>query len=280
MLISSCLILASLSSGQQEPQHQHGHAGVGGAGAASVGLSAAGTTGLTVDYYGNSALHGTPMKTTTAPNLELELDLAANVGSAEITGTVNYDQNAMYSFDCSFPAGTMVFVWLRDHLICHTNPPFGNSPSSTDGCPEYPLPGKTTDDPLPLVIHVYNMNASATAPAKISVQWAHLKVPLPAGSKPATEAIPSKLLSPALPSFEVQRRALQDNLKNGWCTWSYNMLGVVRLPESSVLTTALCKISTKDCLLATHIEDPKAQVRVGVFATDASYVVENPNKPP
>lgn len=55
------------------------------------------------------------------------------VGSAEITGTVSYDKNTMYSFDCSFPEGTMVFVWLRDHLICHTNPPFGNSPSSTDG---------------------------------------------------------------------------------------------------------------------------------------------------
>lgn len=34
-------------------------------------------TGLNVDYYGNSALHGTPMRTATAPNLELELDLTA-----------------------------------------------------------------------------------------------------------------------------------------------------------------------------------------------------------
>lgn len=123
---------------------------------------------------------------------------------------------------------------------------------------------------LPLVMHVYNLNSTADS-AKISVEWAHLAVPLPAGAKPKTTAIPSHLLTPTLPASEVQRRALQDDLKNGWCTWSYNMLGVVRLPESSTLTTALCKISTKDCLVATHIEDPKAQIRVGVFATDASY---------
>ena len=49
------------------------------------------------------------------------------------------------------------------------------------------------------------------------------------------------------------------------------MLGVARLPESAVVTTALCKLSTSECLSATHIEDNRAQVRVGVFATDASY---------
>ena len=53
--------------------------------------------------------------------------------------------------------------------------------------------------------------------------------------------------------------------------WTYNMLGVARLPESAVVTTALCKLSTSECLSATHIEDNRAQVRVGVFATDASY---------
>jgi len=45
----------------------------------------------------------------------------------------------------------------------------------------------------------------------------------------------------------------------------------VRLPDSACLTTALCKISTGKCLVATHIEDAAAQIRVGVFATDASY---------
>ena len=49
------------------------------------------------------------------------------------------------------------------------------------------------------------------------------------------------------------------------------MLGVVRLPDSAALTTAICQLSTKDCLVQTHIEDPAAQIRVGVFATDLSY---------
>lgn len=92
-----------------------------------------------------------------------------------------------------------------------------------------------------------------------------------AGSTPPTSAIGNSLLGPKLPANEVRRRALQDELKQGWSTWSYNMLGVVSLPDASTLTTAICQISSQDCLLATKIEDTHAQIRVGVFATDASY---------
>lgn len=49
------------------------------------------------------------------------------------------------------------------------------------------------------------------------------------------------------------------------------MLGVIRLPDSSCITTAICQLSSAKCLVATHIEDSAAQIRVGVFATDASY---------
>jgi hypothetical protein len=38
-----------------------------------------------------------------------------------------------------------------------------------------------------------------------------------------------------------------------------------------VLTTAICRLSTQQCLAATHIEDTAASIRVGVFAIDASY---------
>ena len=58
------------------------------------------------------------------------------------------------------------------HLICHTQPiPFGNSPSSTDGCPENPLPG-TKGETLPVVIHAYSLQANSST--NVSVQWAHL----------------------------------------------------------------------------------------------------------
>ena len=40
---------------------------------------------------------------------------------------------------------------------------------------------------------------------------------------------------------------------------------------SAVLTTALCQLSTGDCLNATRIEDTQAAVRVGPFAIDQSY---------
>ena len=51
----------------------------------------------------------------------------------------------------------------------------------------------------------------------------------------------------------------------------YNLIGLVHLPDSSVLTTAFCQLSTGECLTATRIEDTKAHVRVGPFAIDQSY---------
>lgn len=49
------------------------------------------------------------------------------------------------------------------------------------------------------------------------------------------------------------------------------MLSVVHLPDASVVTTVLCKLSTQACLTTTKIEDTHASIRVGVFANDASY---------
>ena len=63
---------------------------------------------------------------------------------------------------------------VRFHLLpatpnaTPTDPPFGNTPSSTDGCPEYPLPGKA-GEVLPLVIHVYNRGSNSST--NISIQW-------------------------------------------------------------------------------------------------------------
>jgi hypothetical protein len=227
------------------------------------------TSGVTMTTFGNSAMHGTPLTNTTVPNLELSVPLSPTVGSAEITASLTFDKDIMVAFNCTFGEGIIAFVWIRDHLVCHTRPvPFGNSPSSTDGSPEYPLPVKNGQID-PVVVHVYNTGANKTS--AITIQWAELEAPLAKGSAPPTVPVPSANLSPALPASEIQRRTLQDALKTGWSTWSYNMLGVTRLPDSSTLTTAICKISTGDCLVQTHIEDSAAEIRVGVFATDASY---------
>jgi hypothetical protein len=75
----------------------------------------------------------------------------------------------MIAFNCTFAADIIAFVWIRDHLVCHTRPvPFGNSPSSTDGSPEYPLPVKKGQVD-PLVVHVYNTGANKTS--AINIQW-------------------------------------------------------------------------------------------------------------
>ena len=88
-------------------------------------------------------MHGRPLSNTTVENLELSVPLSPTVGSAEVTGSVSFDKDTMIAVACTFADGIMAFVWIRDHLVCHTRPvPFGNSPSSTDGSPEYPLPVK------------------------------------------------------------------------------------------------------------------------------------------
>ena len=42
--------------------------------------------------------------------------------------------------------------------------PCEGTPSSTDGCPEYPLPVKAGQID-PVVVHIYNVNASAATTA-------------------------------------------------------------------------------------------------------------------
>lgn len=133
----------------------------------------------------------------------------------------------------------------------------------------YPLPAKQGQTAA-VVIHMYS-SVNHTGRTQMSVRWAALAEPMSAGSTPETVPIPASSLSASLPPAEHQRRELQDGLKVGWSLWSYNMLSVVRLPDSSVLTTVICQLSTQKCLEATHIEDTAASIRVGVFANDASY---------
>eukprot|EP00440_Ansanella_granifera_P056074 gb/GFBE01060778.1/.p1 GENE.gb/GFBE01060778.1/~~gb/GFBE01060778.1/.p1 ORF type:complete len:828 (+),score=155.91 gb/GFBE01060778.1/:1-2484(+) len=226
---------------------------------------------LTLDIYGNSAMHGKAESTQKLSSLDFALPLD-RAYSAEVTGQLVYDASDLYAFDCSFSHAQVAIVWIDDHLVCNTRPPFGATPSSTDGTPMYPLRG-SKEKAVPLVIHIYNSltNATAGESLTISVKWMRLKEAVPASQAPRAEQVPGSALLPGLPKLELQRRELQQSLRQGWNTWSYNMLGVVKLPESCDVTTALCKKSTGECLLDTFIEDPAASIRVGMFATDLSY---------
>lgn len=97
-------------------------------------LTASAAAELKLDLFENNAISGTPNTTSTVPSLDFQVAMR---GSAEVTGTLTYDETSLYAFDCAFGGGQIVFVWVNDHLVCHTNPPFGNTPSSTDGSPEY-----------------------------------------------------------------------------------------------------------------------------------------------
>jgi len=247
-----------------------------------ISLGVAGATGaLLRETYANSALFGTPSSSST---IDTGLGRGGGLisipagGSTALSGTLTYTQTGFYSFECAFSGGQIVLVWISDHLICHTDPPFGNSVSSTDGTVVNPLPSKAGQQ-LPILIHIYSASQDSTGKAtslpdaSLAVRWAAQSAPLPLSATNTTVhvPIPAENLSAESSAGEKQRRALQDELKQGWNTWSYNMLGIVRLPHSISLTTALCKLSTQSCLEETHIEDDQASVRVGVFATDQSY---------
>ena len=216
---------------------------------------------LVLDSYDTCAIHGTPTSHTAVSSLEFEIPSFGC--SAEVTGTLNLTGANFFSFDCSFTGGQLVFVWVGDHLVCHTDPPFGNTPSSTDGSAENPLPGGTA---LPVVIHIYAKSdapgtVASNATARVAVRWAMLQAPLAAGAKPRLQSVPASALSPSSSAVELQRRQLQKGLASGWNTWSYNMLEVVKLPHSFGLNTALCRLSSGRCLSATHIEDEAATTR-------------------
>ena len=175
---------------------------------------------LKLEQFDNSALSGAPASTSTVPTLDFQL---ADVrGSAELTGLLTYDETTNFAFDCSFTGGQIVFVWVEDHLVCHTRPvPFGNTPSSTDGSPEYPLRGKKGAQAA-LVIHVYSYSkgggvVTSNATAGVSVRWARLVSPMKAGSAPAYEAVPASALSPESSAAEVERRSLQKGLQQARC---------------------------------------------------------------
>ena len=173
---------------------------------------------LTLDQYHTAALHGKPASSGTVDNLDFNLDFT---GSAEITGMLALTES-LYSFDCTFTGGQLVFVWVGDHLVCHTDPPFGNAQSSTDGCPENPLPGNST---MSIVIHIYSAsadgsgNVTSDSTARVNVQWAAQQAPLPMGAHPSYVSVPSSALSPESSNAEIQRRTLQKSLQNGWNTW-------------------------------------------------------------
>jgi len=229
-----------------------------------LSLALAASAELALDSFDSCATTGKPTSSETVSSLDFSLPKLGC--AAEVTGTITLTGAKYFAIDCTLTGGQLAFVWVGDHLVCHSNPPFGNTPSSTDGSAENPLPGNGRE--LPIVIHVYaksdpNGTVVSNATAGVSVRWAPLASPMAAGSKPPLQPVPSSALSPRSSAGELQRRALQKGLLAGWNTWSYNMLEVVRLPHSFGLNTALCQLSTGKCLQSTKVEQHGQSGRLG-----------------
>ena len=142
---------------------------------------------LELSSYGNVAIHGTPASVGKVADLEMALPID---GSLAVSGSLVFPSRGFYAFNCSYSGGQLVFVWLADHLVCHTDPPFGTAPHSNDGSIVNPLMAKAVGDTVPIVVHVYsaslnNSGVATSGPdAHVSIRWAKLAAPLPRTAEP------------------------------------------------------------------------------------------------
>ena len=163
------------------------------------------------------------------------------------------------------------FVYLEDHLICHTTPyPFSESAFSRDGttCVSLELTLSSTQNRL--IVRAYGENASDY---KMTLRW-NTNVEVPTTNQSGFETIESSFLSTYMPSpQELQRQQLQNSEEqSGWSLWdSGNLLSIVNLPSGSALQHGICKLSSNECIQNTFIEDTNTNVRVNPYAADKSY---------
>lgn len=103
--------------------------------------------------------------------------------------------------------------------------------------------------------------------------------PGPPGPPPPPQPIPSSAMSPDLPAGELERRAMQQQLGQGWGQFYHdNFLKWIHLPDSLALNFGLCQHSTGKCVTEATPdgrgkESPGCSgcVRVGNYAYDHSY---------
>ena len=236
--------------------------------AAAAPAAPAASSSLRLDVFANSALAAPPRRSLPAPGLALSLPLDGSWLSAEITGTFTppVAPGARFDFDCGGPPLGLarLFVWVDDHLICQ----FGAFNSSVNGVTDelgFAVRGKAV---LPVRAHAYAAPGGGSGNASFEVHWC----PSPGACAP----LPAATLDAALPAPELARRALQQRAASGWGTWLHrDVLSVVLLPDSAVVTTMLCHLPTGACLEGTQIDGnsggPQPPVRVGTKAMNGGY---------
>ena len=128
------------------------------ASAAALSLALAGLSDAGVEFrvYSNTALAGTPTRTSVLPTATFRLppQLNGQGFSAELVGTVDVGHTAQtggswWNVTCDFEGTTLGFVWIDGHLVCHDGHAY-----TTEG------PGNM-DNPLP--INVFNLSRGPVA---------------------------------------------------------------------------------------------------------------------
>ena len=265
--------------------------------------------GLQVRLFNNTALAGHPM---TSPWIVQKPTFThKNRGapfSASMTGTLTADRGYSYVFNCSFGGAVLGFAHIDGHLVCQTgvngpHPPAGPSVISTAYDNPLPVLSATAWPVRLLIVHNGTGHDEVTFGMNISRQLVfhggeangagdnHTgsdQILLPdRGSETAsgsdTWLDQEGVLSPDLAAAEMQRDMLQQQAAQGWAPWydmSYTRL--VRLPEGSTLTIALCDNGSSDasddarCITETRTDwkpphEADVVLRLGPHAYDRSY---------
>jgi hypothetical protein len=211
------------------------------------------SVGLTLDVFNNTVLAGSPTASTTLPTTALSLPGAAPF-SAELSGSFSPPTGspATWSWNCSFANIELAFVTIDGHTVCNSSAAYNSSVAGLIDSTLFRLLSKR--DHLVVRMQLYHLAPSA-GPSTASVAWC-------ADGGASCALLPTTSLSPALPAPEIQRRSLQRTLAQGWGNWLHrDILSVVLLPDSAVVTVMICQISTGVCLREVQIDQVHALPR-------------------
>ena len=218
---------------------------------------------LSYTEYANNVLSGETSAQRDVTDLG-SVNVGSGVSSARLMGTLTMPAEGWQGFACSFAGTSLAFVWVDGHLVC------------TDGKsmpdPKADVLAGNIDNPirvssrlvLPFRAHFYRNSTAPGDSAVFGMSW------LTNGS---TKAIAASSLGNVLPDEEQKREELQRGAAKGWSNWNqYSILDFVKMPDSAVVATQLCKGEV--CIRDTRIEPGRAgdcEVRVGARAGDLSY---------
>jgi hypothetical protein len=217
---------------------------------------------LVLRSFSNSALVQPPVAASPIATLS---DVAVPAyPSHELLGTwdpLSASLSSSFDFNCTFSGFRQLFLWVDDHLILQHGV-YNNSANGVTDTTNFTVRHRTL---LTVRAHLYPAQGQS---AELSCLWC------PPSS--ACASIPASTFTPAISAQEEQRRVHQSAALARWGSWLHrDILSIVLLPDSAVLTFQLCDLIARVCLAATPIDGNGGQltprVRVGAHSLTHSY---------